>query len=439
MRKLALLALTDAYPYGHSENFFETELETLRQRFEPLVIVPSRRCDRTVVPREMPQDVVADLSHDDSAFDRLRRFVKVAKAGPRLAPWVAQELLDRREIWFHPTGLRLLAWYARHTLETLTDVTAAMERAKLDPERTVVYAYWCWPSALSAVLLKQLHPELITVARCHGGDLYEERHRPAYLPFRRKLAQHLDRIAFISNNGRDYFLNRWQYPSQQALIARLGVTTPGFRCEPSYGDRSAQVLELLTCSYVVPVKRLPMIAQIVSYVSKVRPELKVRWTHLGGGPQQATLEENARLIKGPNLTVRLVGHLKPAEVIEYYRKNRVDVFVNASSSEGIPVSIMEAFSTGVPAVAANVGGISELITPECGVMVPAKAQVKDFAEAILSCVASKEHHLALRTGALRRWRQHYDAQNNFSSFVDALYEADADRVQRLESNQRLQH
>ena len=39
----------------------------------------------------------------------------------------------------------------------------------------------------------------------------------------------------------------------------------------------------------------------------------------------------------------------------------VDLFLTVSANEGIPVSIMEAQSFGIPVIATDVGGISEIV------------------------------------------------------------------------------
>ena len=44
----------------------------------------------------------------------------------------------------------------------------------------------------------------------------------------------------------------------------------------------------------------------------------------------------------------------------------MDLFINLSTSEGIPVSIMEAYSFGIPAIATNVGGTAELVSNKNG-------------------------------------------------------------------------
>lgn len=52
------------------------------------------------------------------------------------------------------------------------------------------------------------------------------------------------------------------------------------------------------------------------------------------------------------------------QVYDYYKSNKVDVFVNVSYSEGLPVSLMEASSFGIPVIATDVGGSAEIIDKE---------------------------------------------------------------------------
>ena len=52
-----------------------------------------------------------------------------------------------------------------------------------------------------------------------------------------------------------------------------------------------------------------------------------------------------------NIQVILKGWVPNKKVIEFYRTNPVNLFLNFSFQEGIPVSIMEAISFGIPILA----------------------------------------------------------------------------------------
>ena len=56
-----------------------------------------------------------------------------------------------------------------------------------------------------------------------------------------------------------------------------------------------------------------------------------------------------------------LGAMPHSKVLEYYQTHYTDLFIQASRSEGIPVSIMEALSYGTPVLATNVGGVAELL------------------------------------------------------------------------------
>jgi len=65
-------------------------------------------------------------------------------------------------------------------------------------------------------------------------------------------------------------------------------------------------------------------------------------------------------------SVHFVGYRKD---IENYLA-RMDLFVFPSLKEGMGIALVEAMAQGLATVATNIGGIPEVITPECGILVP---------------------------------------------------------------------
>lgn len=77
---------------------------------------------------------------------------------------------------------------------------------------------------------------------------------------------------------------------------------------------------------------------------------------LGDGEERQSLEELAR----GSERIRLLGAVGPDEVERFMRDS--DILVMNSDSEGMPMVILEAISTGMPVITTDVGGIHEALT-----------------------------------------------------------------------------
>jgi glycosyltransferase involved in cell wall biosynthesis len=88
---------------------------------------------------------------------------------------------------------------------------------------------------------------------------------------------------------------------------------------------------------------------------------------VGAGPEREPLE---RLLRELNVEdrVRLVGTRSREQVAELMRA--ADLFVLSSFHENLPVVLIEAQASGLPAVATAVGGVPELIDSKAGLLVP---------------------------------------------------------------------
>jgi 1,2-diacylglycerol 3-alpha-glucosyltransferase len=79
---------------------------------------------------------------------------------------------------------------------------------------------------------------------------------------------------------------------------------------------------------------------------------------VGDGPERATLEGLAREL-GICDSVRFLGVKRGAELVHALQES--DIFLTASASDNMPLSILEAMATGLPVVGANALGIPEIV------------------------------------------------------------------------------
>ena len=106
----------------------------------------------------------------------------------------------------------------------------------------------------------------------------------------------------------------------------------------------------------------------------------------------------------------------------------MDLFINCSSSEGIPVTIMEAESCGIPISATDVGGNTEIVPQTCGVIIPADPEPYDIAEAAISILQNKETYGQMRISSKNNWNENFNAEKNYSLFISQLTKITIPRV-----------
>lgn len=406
---MKLLILTMRFPYGtNHEVFFETELRALARTFEEVIILPMKiEATRRAVP------------------GNVECWAPIASSGR----WLYAQSFFHPQFWV--TMARLLVgcanagkfgWVQLRSCVVSASFDLAMRRhgnlkELLKSRDLVVYAYWGAITALCLPLAKA--KGAVTCARYHGVDLYLERQENGgYIPFRREVQAAADLNVFVSEQGREYFASRaGAEVGGQQVVSRLG--------SPDFGPPSARTLEtesraavlMVSVSQIVPVKRVHLIARLAKNMALRRP---VEWHHFGGGHSTLLATELATDMPA-NLTVRMHGTTANSEIRRFYRSNRVDLFVNLSASEGIPVSVMEALSADIPAVAAKVGGTSEVVIDgQSGMLVPPEQCERSAELAVRVLEALAYDGLLSQCSAREIWLQLCDAEKNASAFAALL-------------------
>jgi glycosyltransferase involved in cell wall biosynthesis len=117
----------------------------------------------------------------------------------------------------------------------------------------------------------------------------------------------------------------------------------------------------------------------------------------GDGPSRSALETLAKQLEISE-HVHFLGYLSEDEVIRELQVS--DLFVLPSFVEGLPVSAMEALAIGVPVIATNIAGTSELIVDgKTGLLVrPSDAQA--LVDAVKRMI--DDHGFRLRAADLGR-------------------------------------
>lgn len=394
--KKEVFVLTDNFPFGIGEAFLNSEAVFLPKYFESVHYIPLWKNGAL---RELPEGSVVERPLLD--FN--------PKGNVRL---VVKGLFNFSPFFFAiPLFFKEKAWKGKKRfwdfMTALLMIRATFSSLKIKFKKDdLVYSYWGDRMALLLPLLKRKYG-VVAVSRFHGTDLYEEA-CGGYKPFRKWLFGSLDMAVPISDYGKRYLLERYGNEAPRRIeVHRLGVFDKGLN-PPASDD----VFQIVSCSNIVPVKRVAFLAEAIAGLG-----FKVRWTHIGDGPFRAEVE--AVIDKFPeNVTGVLLGAMPNAEVLRYYSEHHVDLFVNVSESEGVPVSIMEAFSFGIPVVATHVGGVSEIVDDRVGQLLPPDVSIQQLEKAITRFKVADL--TTLRANARKRWEDLCDARQNYTAFCESL-------------------
>lgn len=401
-----IVFILDNFPAASGEiSFIFPELKAFRGRFEITLV-----CRRAPEGEPQPVPDWVDAIYLPTRTEKrryLRSFFRADFYGEMLS------LIRRGR--FSPARLR------RCVVELARSATLARALEDALPatrESLILYPYWGHSSASACVLLKRKwHVPVVT--RMHGYDLFEERNDWGYQPLKRMIAYGVDRILFVSSQGRAYFHERFRVPPDPDRFQLRHLGSPDSGLSP---ENATDTLQLVSCSNIVAVKRVHLLVDALSEIVDV----PIHWTHFGDGNLRAEIEAYAReMLSGhTNIRYTFAGWTDNEDLLNYYRTHAVDLFITATQSEGgMPVSISEALSFGIPAAATAVGGVPDgVLDGETGWLIDPDDAPAGLRRAIMECREMDPAARArLRANCRRLWSERFDAEKNAAE-VEKLFE-----------------
>ena len=291
-----------------------------------------------------------------------------------------------------------------------------------NPEIKIIYTYWFECKTFASLIYKKcFNKHIKCITRAHGYDLYEFRLENNYQPYKRWMDKYIDRVFFVSKAGYDYYLNLFAGSQKtKYLLSILGIENPYTVNDIDNYPSSNECLNIVSCSYMVPVKRIHFIIEALAKIS----DITIKWVHIGDGKERDLIESIAQnLLRNKiNINYDFIGHLDNHLVKKFYHDNHFDCFVSTTESEGgNPVSMMEAISFGIPVIASNVGGIPEIVNNNTGILLDPDNCVEELANALhrFSSMTSTEKQ-TLRKSCRKYWEDNYMAEKQYSLFVENL-------------------
>lgn len=416
--KQCLLMFTDFYPFTVGEEFLEQEIGYTASCFDQVHVIPIRQKYGAKLTRPLPENVTAHLV-STSSYDHW--FKQITKK--LLDIYLGKNRFLSTKIWqgrLHLIDLK----FAANCYEMYRRIVPLIQTLNLKQyDRVVVYSYWFFTGVAIARMLKDngFFPEQTKiVSRAHAYDVDEADNVHNFIPARRFLSESAD-VVFPISEYANSFLRKYQTPNTAKLkIARLGVPVSPYQ-ETRSIPMANEKWHFVSCSHMAPYKRVDLLIDALEILVK-RTDNFI-WTHIGEFvPERLEAMKEKALQQLPHNCFNFIGHLSNQEVQEYYLNNQAHLFINVSSGEGVPVSIMEAQAASLPVLATNAGGTKEIVLDgKNGWIIPLQSTAQEIAQKLESIMKlSDSKYRDLSKSAWDGWNQRSNSKKQYEAMAHFL-------------------
>jgi glycosyltransferase involved in cell wall biosynthesis len=139
------------------------------------------------------------------------------------------------------------------------------------------------------------------------------------------------------------------------IPARIVTNTVDLR-RYAYRPRKPLGARILSTRNFEPLYNVAATLRAFARVQARRPDATL--TLVGSGSQEGSLRALATDLKLRNVT--FAGRVAPAEMPRYYAA--ADIYLQTPEIDNMPLSLLEAFASGLPVVSTNVGGVPAMLT-----------------------------------------------------------------------------
>lgn len=413
--KHKLIIFTQDFPYEKSEPFLESELPYLESVFDQVLIISTALHKGYQLTRKIGP--LTDTYPITRPNGKLKKAWGLFNGVLHYNKNVNEEVARHKGFREKAAVLYYSGRYesVKRKCEKVVDAFVGE-----DTEQTVsLYSYWFVETAQVASFYAEKYREkgiqCKAVTRAHGFDLYENRNPAGFFPFREYVLRRMNYVFPCSIDGEQHLITR--FPEYEDKVSKRYLGTCDHGINPEGKD---DTFTIVTCSYLISVKRLNLVADALKRIDLMSSVVKIKWICIGDGPEREQLQQSVSTLKESQVV--FFGSMKNEDVLTWYQSNHVDLFVNTSSSEGLPVSIMEASSFGIPSLATNVGGTSEIVIDgENGRLLSENLTAEKLAEEVISFyLMNTEEKNKYRRRAREIWKKSFCANDNYRAFAEEL-------------------
>jgi glycosyltransferase involved in cell wall biosynthesis len=401
--KETLYLFTNEYPYGTGESFIENELEKHLLFFKEIKIIPLLKKG---IARPVHEKIMVLNLFENESYQPLPQLMKNAFS------YTALLLQEFFSVTSKVAFLKQFSTLKSSLLQNFYRAACLEKQLNKEKNRDAIifYSFWTddWATVLS--ILKRKNKISHFISRVHGYDLYKERWTDQLIPFRTLQLKNVGKIMAASKDGLQYLETNYPTYKPKFSLSHLSINDNGISPFDATG-----IFTMVSCSNLIPLKRVHLIAAALAEI-----KFPIKWIHFGDGVEkQKLLTIIEQLPK--HIVVDLKGFVSNEVLVDFYKKNSVNVFLHLSETEGgVPLALQEAASFGIPLIGAMAGGSAEIITNETGIPLSISTTATILATAITTLKNSDKNTMTFRKNVRTFWQQTFGSETNYKILYQTI-------------------
>jgi glycosyltransferase involved in cell wall biosynthesis len=219
-----------------------------------------------------------------------------------------------------------------------------------------------------------------------------------------------DQVVAISRERAACLVGELAVAPERVVVIPNAVDVDALAVAPASAEPADEVV---VPRRLTPVAGVEVVLAALARLPPPRPRLVVA----GDGPLRPALRAMVRRL-GLDAEVDLAGALPHGALMDRLRSARAVVVPSVAvrgAVEGMSIAALEAMAVGVPVVASNLGGLSELLADGCGVLVP-PGDPDALAAALREVLALAP---AARRALVERARRRVRERHGIEGWIDA--------------------
>ena len=390
-----IVFITSAFPFGKSEVWAINEINSVLKTRNDVIIIP-----RTGKGKIINKDATKFASNlIDLPFLNLKIFIQLL-GNIFINPFQFLKLL---------VDIVKLSNNMSDLIKCLVILPKSLFLVKILKAKEIDHIHSL--STTSTAVMAHIISSILNVPwsyTLHSSSVLNSKHRRSIL-FHSKSASKCRTISKISADDLSSFIGSTL--SKKVFSVHLGVDVHGFKKEKNNFNNPIII--------VTPAELKEHKGHLYAIeAAKKLKEMHIndfKWYFYGSGPLLNVLKKKVKELNLINHCF-FPGIIDHKDLLNDYKKNKVDIVISSSINttdvfEGIPVSLMEAMSYGIPVIATDCGATKELVDGKSGILIN-QNDANSILKAIIKLLNNPEYSIEVGRNGRNKIKQDFDTEKN---------------------------